>query len=167
MKLRDARPAPNAQCSFLLNQVGTNGDGALTATLAPSATNLSTSSSSKSGLSTGAKAGIGLGVLVFVAAILAGILLVLRHKKRAQKEQGADARSTEAQGVGLLPMEQEYKYQNQVSELPEESQLAAEAPAAPVKYRSMNVEPVEMPDYSHPAELGDGSRPGSGTQGHR
>ncbi|KAF2111995.1 Glucanosyltransferase-domain-containing protein [Lophiotrema nucula] len=160
--LRAAPPAPSSDCQFLLDQVGTNGEQTLSATLSSATSTMSappspsSSSSESRGLSIGAKAGIGLGAAAIVIALLLGILFVLHRKKQARKGGSSDhdpvvKSELDGSAISSATGTDMVKYRHDdgpIAELPEGQGLMAEIPA-------VNPDPVELPeDYIRGELLG-------------
>lgn len=97
-ELRDARPTPEGDCKFLLDQAGVTGEKTLTSFLdastalgtAPSGPEetgglvaTSSNDAKPSGLPTGAKIGIGVGVPVLVVLCLVSVFFLLGRRRRA------------------------------------------------------------------------------------
>ncbi|KAF2006639.1 carbohydrate-binding module family 43 protein [Amniculicola lignicola CBS 123094] len=96
-ELRDLPPAPSneADCEFILKQVGDNGKGTVTAMPATSGTPTTTpppsqDSENNSSLSTGAKAGIGVAVAIVTLVAIGAALYFLRRRRRKLREVNAD-----------------------------------------------------------------------------
>ncbi|KAF2006640.1 carbohydrate-binding module family 43 protein [Amniculicola lignicola CBS 123094] len=174
----EPRPSPVrsvGECKFLLDQVGVDGEGTLTASFTPTATpdaNKSQegpSETTKSGsLSIGAKAGIGLGACVVAIAVLLGILFLLRRLKQQRKDQSA--MSTSAQNpqtnveeyIGKPEMDGTGSdvHKRRASELPgDEGGVEAQVGLG---FLAVNQSPVELPPeslvsgrHSHIVESGE------------
>ncbi|KAF2655029.1 carbohydrate-binding module family 43 protein [Lophiostoma macrostomum CBS 122681] len=141
-ELRDEPTPPSSDCSFLLQQVGDDGDKTLTATLTPSATadvrsSPSTPALGPGGLSTGAKAGIGVSISVFGIAVISGVLFIL-HRRRQMRPTTGQPDHPELVTTGVE------KYRYTLS-----PQFSPGADVPPAAYISPD---AELPAKSRPSE---------------
>ncbi|KAF2106383.1 Glucanosyltransferase-domain-containing protein [Lophiotrema nucula] len=165
--LRDPQPAISDECSFLLDQVGTNGEKWLTATALPVSTTASSSaggptslappSPSNSGLTRNAKIGVAVGVSAAAILILIAILFILRllkQKKKARQalDRMAEQPKAELHGTNLTWSE----IYRDATEMPKGQGMMAEAPVPYGARPAINIEPVELPVQSKPGELQSG-----------
>ena len=157
-------PSLSAECTFLLQHAGLNGEKPVTATFtggSPTSTqgngnNGSGNTTNKNGsLSAGAKAGIALGALAIVGAVLVAILVLLRRRKNQLKRNAP----VEA-GPGTPSGAVFYKYN--ISEAPGSIPYKGSSQGTPELQSSWM--PPMVAAHRDPVELAAGSRNHSTTQ---